>query len=230
VQTLLRHVVPLAFGAAISPTVLAVAVLTLTAARRPVARGALFAVGVFVMLAALSVLGLTVMSHVTDHPSHTQRAVSDGIDVAFGLVLFALAARTALRGRRAGMRDGSKDSIPTPPTGDDHATRSGLATAFATGIVMMATNVTSIVLYLPAMKEVAKSDVSDSDKAIVTVVAMVIVSSLAWLPVLLRIVAPGPSQRLLTSINTTIQTHRRGIVMGVEVLFGTYLLVKGLRV
>jgi threonine/homoserine/homoserine lactone efflux protein len=224
VQELLRQVVPLALAAAVSPTVLAVAVLTLTASRRPVARGVLFTIGVFVVVGVLTVLGLTVMAHVTHHPSATRRAVSDGVDVVFGLVLLALAARSAFRRRS----DHTDEPVDAP--NDDHTVRTGLGAAFVTGLVMMATNVTSIVLYLPAMKEITKSQVSESDKAIVTVLAMLLVSLPAWLPVLLRVVAPGPSQRALTSLNTTIQRHQHTIVLTVEVVFGAYLLAKGLQV
>jgi Sap, sulfolipid-1-addressing protein len=94
-------------------------------------------------------------------------------------------------------------------------------------MVLMATNVTTIMLYIPAMKEISKSPVTDTDKAVAVLLMIVIVSIPAWLPLLVRCVAPGPSTRVLSSLNDTIQRHRHGIVLGVELVFGVYLLAKG---
>ena len=170
------------------------------------------------VLTLLTVVGLTVMAHVTDHPSSTQRAVSDGVDVVIGLALLALATRSLLT------------PCPEHPDAPPVETNSGLVRSFVVGMVLMATNVTTIMLYIPAMKEISKSPVSDTDKAIAVLVMIVIVSIPAWLPLLVRGVAPGPSTRVLNSLNDTIQRHRHGIVLGVELLFGAYLLAKGLGV
>ena len=216
---LLAHVVPLALGAAVSPAVLTVGVLILCSTRRPVARGTLFALGSITVVVVLTLLGLTVLDRfATHHPSATQRAVTDGVDVTIGLVLLALALRTALR-----PRDPTAHVQAKQPT--DHG---GLATAFALGIVMMVTNVSTIVLYIPAMRDIGRADVSEADKVLAVLVVLVIVSLPATLPLLLRVVAPGPSQRALTRLDATITRHRRTIVCIVEVVFGAYLVLKGI--
>jgi len=216
---LLARVVPLALGAAVSPTVLTMSVLLMCSRRRPVARGATFALGTITTLVGLSVLGLTVLDRFsTHHPSATERAVSDGVDVALGLVLLALALHTALR-----HHDPTVETTSATPSD-----RGGLGSAYVLGVVLMATNVSTIVLYIPAMKDIARAPVGDADQLLALLLVLLIVSLPATMPLALRIAAPGPSQRFLTRFEAAITRHRRAIVVGVEVLFGAYLLAKGI--
>lgn len=221
VGELLARVLPLALGAAVSPTVLTMSVLLLCSKRRPIARGAVFTLGVLTVLVALTVLGLTVLDRFANHhPSATERAVSDGVDLALGIVLLALALRTALRSH-----DPTRHEAPKQP--HDHG---GLGSAFVLGLVMMATNVTTIVLYIPMMKDIGRAPVSDADQAFAVVLVLLIVSLPAWLPLLLRIVAPGPSARALGKLEVFTTRHRRTIILVVEIAFGAYLLLKGVGV
>lgn len=215
----MARIVPLGLGAAVSPTVLTVSVLLMCSPRRPVARGALFALGVLSVLAVISVLGITVLDRFADHhPSATERAVSDSVDLVLGLVLLALAARTALR-----PRDPTTERTARHPADHD-----GLASAYALGLVMMATNVTTIVLYIPAMRDIGRADVSTSDQAVALLVMLGFASLPATVPLLLRVVVPGPAQRALTRLDGAMTRHRRAIVLAVEIVFGVYLIVRGL--
>jgi hypothetical protein len=218
---LFRTVLPLALGAAISPTVLTVAVLTLSSRDRPVARGFAYLVGFLLVLGVYTALGLTVLDRVHHQPSASERAVSDAVDVVIGLVLFALAIRAIVR-----HRGGDDGDTPKPPK-QHHAS---VGASFVAGVVMMLTNITTIVLYIPAMRDINHSDVSTTDKAVVVVVALLITSLPALAPLLVRIVAPGPSVRMLTSLNAAITRHQHAVVVGVEIVFGVYLLLKGFGV
>lgn len=218
---LLRTVLPLALGAALSPTVLTVSVLTLSSRERPVARGVAYLLGFVVVLAVYTALGLTVFDQVHHQPSGSEHAVSDAIDVVIGFVLLALAIRAVVR-----HRGGDDGDTPKPPKEHHPSVRA----SFIAGLVMMLTNITTIVLYIPAMKDINHADVSTTDKAIVVVVALLITSLPASAPLVMRIVAPGPSVRMLTSLNQTISRHQHAIIVGVEVVFGVYLLLKGFGV
>ena len=217
---LLARVIPLALGAAVSPALLTVAVLTISSPRRGVARGFALALGVLAAITVLTALGLTVLSHTTSHPSATKSAVSDAIDVTVGLVLLALALKSLL------------DRKPAQPTGDapdsSHRAPMGLTATFAAGAALMVSNVTSIILYIPAMKEIAKSDVSDGAKAVTTIIVILITALPVLLPLAIRLVAPRSSQRWLASLNEFIGRHHHTLILGVEIVFGIYLLAKGL--
>lgn len=215
---LLRTVLPLALGAAVSPTVLTVSVLLLSSKERPVARGTLYVLGFLTVLAGYTVLGLTVFDNVAHEPSSSERAVSDAVDVVIGAVLLLMAIRAVVR-----RRNGDDGETPKPPK--QHST--GLLAAFVTGIVVMLTNITSIVLYIPAMKDINHADVPASDQAIVVLVALLVTSLPAWAPLLVRVVVPGPSVRLLDGVDRTITRHQHAILVAVESIFGVYLLAKG---
>jgi hypothetical protein len=217
---LLVQVVPLALGAAVSPALLTVMVVTISSPRRGLARGVALTAGVLASLAVLTALGLTVLSHVTSHASATKTAVSDAVDVTVGLVLLALALRALVEHKNSQPGDDAPDTSRRAPM--------GLLATFGAGAALMVTNVTTIILYIPAMKEIAKSDVSDTGKAVATVIVVLITALPVILPLAVRLAAPRASQRWLGSLNETISRHHRAVIVGVEVVFGVYLLAKGL--
>ena len=217
---LLSRVLPLALGAAISPTVLAIGLLILCSPKRPVARGAAFATGVLIIIAGLSVVGLR-FSHAANaraHPDDIARVV----DLVAGLLLLLLALSTAVRMVRA---DRSATADPSSAAEDD-GRRQGLVSAGLIGAAMMLTNLSSIILYLPAMHEIARSRVDAADKAIAVLVVAAITSLPATLPLAVRVAAPGPSQRWLSTLHTWVAAHSRQIALVIEVVLGVWLIFK----
>ncbi len=96
------------------------------------------------------------------------------------------------------------------------------------GVVMMLTNFTSLMLYLPAMKDIARFPDPSSDKIVVTAVAIFVTSLAATLPLALRVVAPGPATTILGDVNRFVTRHQRAIVVIVAFAFGAYLMTRGL--
>ena len=78
------------------------------------------------------------------------------------------------------------------------------------------------------MKEITKSDVSDTGKAVAALIVLFITALPVLLPLAVRLAAPTASQRWLGSLNATISRHHRAVIVAVEVVFGVYLLAKGL--
>ena len=218
---LLTKTVPLALGAAISPTVLAVGLLILSGTRRPVARGATFTAGVLAVLAGLTAVGLTLTHHAISGPAKHD-PITRAIDGTLGAVLLLLAVATVLR---AVTTDRESAAPPPPADPEQHAS---LAAAFLLGAAMMMSNFSTILLYLPAMREISASRVDTADKAVVVVVVFVITSLAATLPLLLRVVAPVPASRWFATMHAFVTRHQRQIAVVVEVLFGAYLLLKAI--
>jgi len=196
-------------------------VLTISSPRRGLARGVALTAGVLASLAVLTALGLTVLSHVTSHASATKTAVSDAVDVTVGLVLLALALKALVDHQNSQSGDDAPDTSRGAPM--------GLLATFGAGAALMVTNVTTIILYVPAMKEITKSDVSDTGKAVAALIVLVITALPVLLPLAARLAAPTASQRWLGSLNAAISRHHRAVIVGVEVVFGVYLLAKGLQ-
>jgi cytochrome c biogenesis protein CcdA len=216
---LLAKVMPLALGAAVSPTALAAAVVVMASRTRPVARGAMFVAGFLVVLGGFTFLGLTLLSQMTPHVTPTSRRISGAVDLALGIVLLAF-----------GLRELLLRSTPSPdPADDTHAPKgTGLTAAFALGAVLMLTNFTSLVLYLPALQDVNRARTSDSAKVVAVAVLFLFTALPALVPLGGRIVAPVTSARVLSRLGTFMTLHKRGVTVAVAGIFGTYLLVRGL--
>ena len=218
---LLTKTIPLAMGAAVSPTVLAVGLLILSAPKRPVARGAAFTAGVLAILAGLTAVGLTLTHHaISGAAKHDP--ITRAIDGTFGAVLLLLAVATVLRTFTT-----DRES-PDPKPAADPAKHAGLGAAFLLGMAMMMSNFSTILLYLPAMREISAARVDAAGKAVAVAVAFVITSLAATLPLLVRVVAPGPAARWFATIHGFVTRHQRQIAVVVEVVFGAYLLAKAL--
>lgn len=228
---LLTRVLPLAVGAAISPTVLAVALLILSSDRRPVARGWAFVGGVMVVVAGLTATGLAVSTQVGT-PSRLRVEVTRTIDLVIGLLLLILAAATVLRmlsARRTGSDHAAAADATVTGTSTPAHHHDGLVTAGLLGAAMMLSNFSTILLYVPAMHVIARSHVPDGQKAVVVVVVAFITTLPATAPLLVRMVAPGPAARTFGALHGWVTRHSQQIALVVEVVFGAWLLWKALR-
>ena len=216
---LLSKVVPLSIGAAFSPTVLALLLVVLSG-RRSVARATSFLVGLLLVFAGLTVLGLAI-SHST-HASPSRTDVTKAIDLMAGALLLLLALGTLLRGL---LREpGVQKEGPPKPTHDP-----GLISAFLLGVVIMVTNFSTILLYLPAMRSISAARVADSDKVVAVTIALLITLLPVLAIYLLAVLFPKYSKPLLDRMHGYIDRHQRVIGISIEVIFGVYLVVKGLR-
>lgn len=216
---LLSKVIPLSLGAAVSPTVLAF-ILVILGGKRPIARGAAFTAGVFTVLAGLTVIGLTFTYSASSNPANAE--IAKGIDGFAGTLLLLLAVTTILRSR---LHHGDPHADPKPKP----EINPSLHRAYLLGIVMMLVNLSTILLYLPAMRSISSSHVAFDQKAIAVVIAILITSVTATIPLSVRIVAPGPAERAFTLLHSWVSRHQRQIGLVIEIGFGAYLLFKAVR-
>lgn len=216
---LLASVLPLAVGAAVSPTLLALQLLVLTGATKPLARAWALASGAALVLAAFSALGLTVLNHL--HPDrHGRPSLRDAVILfaAAGLMV-VLAVRSLRKRPTAGEQQTSRTAgrLEHAPT----------AWFIGVGAVGMVVNFSSLVLYLPALHEIARSSVGLDGQ----VVALVLLYLITLLPVLAPVVVVtvlGPrAQPALQATHSFVSRHARQIGIGIEVVFAVYLTAKG---
>jgi hypothetical protein len=216
---LLSKVIPLSLGAAVSPTVLAL-ILVILGGKRAIARGAAFTAGVFTVLAGLTLIGLTFSHSASSNPANAD--IAKNIDGFAGILLLLIALTTILR-TRLHRDDPADDPKPKPETNPS------LHRAYLLGIVMMLVNFSTILLYLPAMREISDSRVAFDQKTIAVILAILITSVTATIPLLVRVVAPGPAERAFTSLHALVSRHQRQIGLVIEIGFGVYLLFKAVR-
>lgn len=217
---LLTKILPLAVAGAISPTVLAVGLVVLSEKRYPKLRGLAFLAGTTSVVVAISLLVVFVFgAAVPDSQKGSNSDLSGYIDLAFAALLLGLAAFTFARRKRP--RRKRKTSSGEPGR--------RLGRFYAVGLVMMLSNLTTMAVFLPALKEIAIDRVADADRLVAMVVVDVIVLIPAWLPVGLYLVSPRTARRLLDPLNEFLERHRTAVGVGICLVFAGYLTYLGAR-
>lgn len=209
---LVARELPLALGAAISPTVLVAELLVLSQPERPRAKAAAFVAGGFTVLVVAAALTMTVLHRSGTKPNSPAMA---WLDLFFAAVLLGVAVRW----------------IVHPPARDKKPKthrQGGVVTYAVLGVVIMLTNVTTLVLFMPAMRDIAIADSPFDAKATATVVVFVITTIVLWLPLLLSLLAPHTADRVLQPLNRFLATHTRLVTVVVSLGFAVFLGFKGL--
>ncbi len=212
--SLLTSVLPLALGAAVSPLLLTVVIFVLAGRTKPILRAWAFTGGIALVLLALSFVGAKLLPIlVADSSKHSP---SDGV---FHLVL---ALALLLLGIRA-LRKKTEGSGKLKARIDNASTWE----FFVIGMLAMIGNVTSIVLFLPALHEIGKSTASDTDKLIVYAMLVVITLIPALVPVLIATVLGPKADPILGALNRFVTAHSRQINAAICFIFAAYLGYKG---
>jgi hypothetical protein len=216
---LLVSVLPLALGAAISPTLLALQLVVLTGANRALPRAWAVTIGAALVLGVFSVLGLTVLNRL--HPAkHGHHSLRDAV-IMFGAagLMAALAARSLLRRPTSGEQQKSR----TAGRLDDAPTYWFVGV----GAIGMLVNFSTLVLFLPALHEITRSSVALVGRSMAFAVLYVITLLPVLIPVGLVAVLGDRAEPVLDATHTFVTRHSRQIGMVIEVVFAVYLLWKG---
>lgn len=215
VTSLLAKVLPLAAGAAVSPTVFAAVVLVLSGTVRPLARAGGLAAGAAAPLVVLAAAGLIGFRHAG---SGDRLRISPVVDLVFGVVLLLLAVRAWRRPAGGGAG------------GDGHPSRllsAGPAVCALLGAGLMLTNFSTLALFVPLVKEVAiAGSVGLAAQLAVLAASLVIALVTVWLPPLVYALSPERSGALLGTVSAATRRHSRAVGVGICLVFGVYLCVK----
>ncbi len=216
---LLAQVIPLAFGAAISPLLLIVQVFVLSGGHKPIVRASAVTVGAFASLAVFTLL-LVLFFHGTT-------AATGGKSVSSAWVHFGAAFLLALLGVR-NLRNRQVDSKNASRA--QKMARARSLDFLAIGVVVMILNVTTLVLFAPAVHDIVSSTVSTTDR-VIAYTLLVVISLLPLLIPLIATVAMGSnSVAFLAKLNEFVTKHNAVINACVCFGFAAYLLFSGLRV
>jgi len=222
VAGLLLQVLPLAIAAAVSPTVFAAAVLILSSPYHPKTKATAMLAGGAVpfIVIGLGLIGLFRRLQLRLPPFRIP-VLSARLDIAFGLVLIAVAIRLLLRAPTIAER-GSSQAAGAAASRDAHALR-----FFAFGVWSMGTDLTTIALFVPAAHAIAAASVPVLGKIAVFVVVVAVILSPILIPLIVALVAPDDVERVLAPIGEFARKHTRDAVLALVAIFGAYLLTRG---
>ena len=215
---LLATVLPLALGAAVSPTLAPRVIAVLASGDDPVRRAAALAAGATVPLVLIAVVVLTTMHAAgAAEPGDAHRTLDGVVDLVFGALLAGVAWR-ALQ--------------PTATPQEQQAVRAerapggpGRYVALGTGIMLV--NVSTLALFVPAMKDIARAGVPVGQEVAAVAFVLVIVLIPAWLPVALRVAFPERTAPLLRPVGCWLHDHQRLLGGWVAAGFAAYLVLRG---
>jgi hypothetical protein len=227
--SLLARTIPLGFGAAVSPVLLVFVVLLLSSPDRPRVRAAAFTAGATAVLVAIAVIILSAVQHAAPGAKSTGTRGA-AIDFTLGLLLAAFGVGKLIEYLRARAHlaavPASGGEIDAPPP--KHA-RGGTAGAAVAGVALMATNITTLALYVAALKDVAIDRVSVGDRIVTTVILTVLALLPVLVPLGIAVAAPRASDRVLGAVNRFVTRYRDLIMAAFFGGFGVYLVVRAMH-
>lgn len=211
--SLFAQVLPLAVGAAMSPTFLAMQVAVLTSgAPGSVRRGWALAAGSMSMLLVISLGGYSLLSTLPDfqtgRPSVTQAVILALGGVALLIAAVVVHRRTVEHSNRT--RAGVVDA-PSP-------------VLFGIGAARLAINATTLALYIPALHLISNSADGLGVKALVFVMLFAITEIAVVGPVLVVTIMGDRAKPALTRIHDELELRSRTLTLAVCVGFGLLLL------
>jgi hypothetical protein len=201
-------VLPLALGAAVSPLLLVGQMRTLTAPGSGLKQSWAYATGSALVVGGWAMVGLGSGGSLPDRPAAGADPISAGLHLVLAAVLLAI-------GFRSLHRDGATEPpAPAAPS---------LAGSFAMGVALMAGNLTSLVLYLPALQDLARSGLAAGPlAALVLLVSLVTLAPSLLPPVVLLLTGAWGRARLRQLCRWTL-AHQGQINAGLCFVFAAYL-------
>lgn len=208
---MLLQILPYAFGAAVSPLLLVTTILVLSQPRRPRQQGLAYSVGA---LATISVIGVLLffVIHVKAQSGESS-ITADLAHIVAGLLLLVLAARAWHKGNKA-----NKPAKVSP-----HA---NYAKAFLLGVLLMASNFTTILMFIPAGVEL---QVADNAIRATGLIMMILFAMLPiWVPLFLVSALGKRGQVILDDLSKFMARHGHEVTGGFIGLIGLYVLMRGI--
>lgn len=200
------HCLPLALLAAVSPVMLLNASRATHEGGR--AGGVRFALGALLVLLGLGVVGMGLMGAATSALVERELA-SKSVDAVLALLLIAWGVKQLVAGRT---QPQAKAATPASEHG-----------VLATGALGMATNFTTIPLFMSVAQRLGASGEPLWGQLILLLVAAVIVATPAWLPLAIVTVRPS-GHGLSATTEATVRTVTRLVSIGACFLGGAAIL------
>lgn len=217
--SLTATVLPLALGAAVSPTLLTLQMLILSGSVRPRSRAWAFtggvAAGIVVYLLVLTTIGKG-LSLSSGSGSPTDRTIK----IIAAALLILLGLRALLKKSAGG---------PHPSRVAGRLKDAGLRFFFGMGLLGMASNFSSLVLIIPAVHVITNSTVSDLAQGLLLALLFFCTLAPVLLPSLAVSLLGHRSDRALGAMNTFTKTHAHQINAGIAFVFAAILLYAGLK-
>lgn len=213
--SLLTQIIPLAFGAAISPTALMGLILLLSISKKPRLSGIGYYIGSLILVLIVVAMGLILGAGITSSSSHPNPALSI-IDLIIGIILVIMGIRRILRPQKL-----SKRSLQM---GSNFSTYVVFLKGLSFGFGMFLINFSTIIIVLEAGKLISTSSADVYGKLLVTIILVLITLLVCEVPLIMCFMFPKNANVILRRVNIWMKKNGH-ILMGLVILaIGVYLL------
>ncbi|UTB33743.1 MAG: GAP family protein [Methanobacterium sp. ERen5] len=214
--SLLTQIIPLAFGAAVSPTALMGIILLLSISKKPKISGMGYYAGSILIVLIVLGVGFVLGNGVSSGSSHPNPLLA-AIDLILGVILLVMGIIRIFRPQKS----------PKHRFSSEHPDSSSLLVFFkglSFGLVMFFINFSTTLIVLEAGKLIATESAPITGKVTVSLILILITLLVCEVPLLIYFLLPGSSDKILSKINVWMQKNGH-ILMGVVILaIGLYLL------
>ncbi len=216
-ENTLSYIIPIAFGAAISPTLLSVILVLLSNPKTPKAGVFAFLLGSGSVIAIIGVLGIFLSSKAVPQPGGSGSDVSSIIDLFFGVLLLLLGIRKIFSKKNSETKESSID-INKPLKISQYLTL---------GLIMMTTNFTTLVLYFEILKDLGVAKLGLEQTLVYLLIVIFIIMLPITIPMFFYLAFPKTTSKALLPVNKFIKNHNDTIMITVMFLFAAFLIIKG---
>lgn len=213
------QILPLLLGAAISPvaTTGMISVLA-TSTSKPRSKGLIYLLGTTIPLLVIGIPGIFLFAKIDIIPKNA--SITSWIDLLAGVILLGLAVHLILKPKQKTTKSAKPDI--------KHAQNFGKIVAL--GTALMITNFSTLILFVPAIKDIADSSIDSVEKLVLLFISIFITLLMIVSPLVIYILLPNKSEKILSSLKSTINKHMREITLSLLIVFGIYLLIRGFGV
>lgn len=214
--SLFAQIIPLAFGAAVSPTALMGIILLLSISKKPKISGMGYYAGSILMVLIVLGVGFVLGNGVSSESPHPNPLLA-AIDLILGVILLVMGIIRTFRPQKS----------PKHRFNGEHPDSSSILVflkGLSFGFVMFFINFSTTLIVLEAGKLISTAAVPITGKVTVSVILILITLLVCEVPLLIYFLLPSRSEKLLSKINVWMQKNGH-ILMGLVILaIGLYLI------
>lgn len=218
-QNLILSIFPLSLGAAVSPTVLAVAMVILSSSNYPKKRIIAFLIGAAFVTITIGILEIMATGELIPSGDSEHLPISSYIDLGLGMLLLFLGLKKIFKPGEH--KRNYFAGISTTPQ---------IKKFLLTGALAMATNFSTFIFYLAALKTISLDTNSFTNQLLALIFINFFILLPITVPLFITIVAPKSSGAILERANTLLKKHGNTVTIAVLLIIGAYLMLKALKV
>jgi len=224
-STLIIHIMPLAWGAAVSPVVLSIFLVIMSLSDDPKLPGLSFYLGTILVFLLVVFLGM-ILGNSLSAVGASDPKTTAAIDMFIGAILLVLAFRSFVVKHEK--QTGGIFRYLKPKEGSSGF--SVFSQFFILGTVSFLTNFTTAVFLLAAGKEIGLANAGLSGDILAIVILALITLLVVEVPLAIFLIIPKTAKKVTGPIDEWITKNGNYVSGFIVLIFGIYILFKGAKI